>query len=84
MQTYVISLVTGILAGVLYGVLGVRSPAPPVVALCGLLGMLLGEQAAVMAKRLVRREEITKAWIVGECAPKVMGVPPKESATRDA
>ena len=79
MQTYVISLIAGVLAGVLYGVLGVRSPAPPVVALCGLLGMLVGEQAAVIAKRLVRREEVTKTWMIGECAPKVTGVPPKKS-----
>jgi XapX domain-containing protein len=83
MQTYIISLIAGVLAGVLYGVLGVRSPAPPVVALCGLLGMLLGEQAAVIAKRLVRREEVTKAWVIGECAPKVTGVAPEKSASNN-
>jgi XapX domain-containing protein len=41
---YVISLAIGLCVGGLYGVLGVRSPAPPVVALIGLLGILLGEQ----------------------------------------
>jgi XapX domain-containing protein len=37
--------------GVLYGLLGVRSPAPPVVALVGLLGMLGGEQITVLARQ---------------------------------
>ena len=30
--------------GVLYGLLRVKSPAPPIVALLGLLGMVIGEQ----------------------------------------
>jgi xanthosine utilization system XapX-like protein len=29
---------------------GVRSPAPPIIALVGLLGMVLGEQAVTLAK----------------------------------
>ena len=33
----------GIVVGVLYGLLKVRSPAPPVVALVGLFGILAGE-----------------------------------------
>lgn len=53
MRLYVISLAVGILAGLIYGLLGVRSPAPPVVALVGLLGMLVGEQVVPAAKRLV-------------------------------
>ncbi len=32
------------LVGVLYYVLNVKSPAPPLVALVGLLGMVIGEQ----------------------------------------
>jgi XapX domain-containing protein len=44
MRVYAISLVIGLCVGGLYGLLGVRSPAPPVVALVGLLGILLGEQ----------------------------------------
>jgi XapX domain-containing protein len=31
--------------GVAYGVIRVKSPAPPIIALLGLLGMVLGEQA---------------------------------------
>jgi XapX domain-containing protein len=50
---YLISLAAGLLAGVIYGLLGVRSPAPPVVALIGLLGMLIGEQAVPAARHLI-------------------------------
>lgn len=53
MKIYIISLVVGILAGLLYGVLQVRSPAPPVAALIGLLGMLIGEQMIPFGKHLV-------------------------------
>jgi XapX domain-containing protein len=45
MKPYLISLVLGGAVGVIYGVTGVRSPAPPTVALIGLFGMLAGEQA---------------------------------------
>ncbi|MFK7339295.1 DUF1427 family protein [Acinetobacter baumannii] len=38
------TLAVGLLVGVLYYVLNVKSPAPPLVALVGLLGMVIGEQ----------------------------------------
>ncbi|HTF48380.1 MAG TPA: DUF1427 family protein [Pseudonocardia sp.] len=41
---FAISLGIGVLVGIGYGLLKVRSPAPPPVALVGLLGMLLGQQ----------------------------------------
>jgi XapX domain-containing protein len=41
---FAISLAIGVLVGIGYGLLKVRSPAPPPVALVGLLGMLLGQQ----------------------------------------
>jgi XapX domain-containing protein len=44
MKTYLISLGAGLLVGIVYSLLHVRSPAPPAVALIGLLGILLGEQ----------------------------------------
>lgn len=44
MKTYILSLLIGVMVGVIYGLLGMRSPAPPVIALIGLLGMLMGEQ----------------------------------------
>ncbi|SFD51046.1 DUF1427 family protein [Roseivivax sediminis] len=42
-QPYILSLVVGLGIGVIYGLLAVRSPAPPIIALLGLLGMLAGE-----------------------------------------
>jgi XapX domain-containing protein len=41
--THVQVLLAGGLVGVLYGALRVASPAPPPVALFGLLGMVLGQ-----------------------------------------
>ncbi|WP_287883317.1 MULTISPECIES: DUF1427 family protein [Paracoccus] len=43
LQPYLLSLAVGLGIGVLYGLLSVRSPAPPIIALLGLLGMLAGE-----------------------------------------
>jgi XapX domain-containing protein len=44
MKIYLVSLGAGLLVGLIYGFLNVRSPAPPVIALVGLLGILAGEQ----------------------------------------
>lgn len=53
MKAYLLSLATGVLVGVIYNLLGVRSPAPPVIALIGLLGMVIGEQALPVVRHLV-------------------------------
>jgi XapX domain-containing protein len=50
---YLVSLVMGLAVGIAYGLIHVRSPAPPLIALIGLLGMVLGEEAIDMAKRHV-------------------------------
>lgn len=42
MRALFVSFAVGL--GVLYGLLRVKSPAPPIVALLGLLGMVIGEQ----------------------------------------
>jgi len=44
MKAHLLSFLVGCIAGVIYAAVRVRSPAPPVVALVGLLGMLAGEQ----------------------------------------
>ena len=44
MSAELISLGAGVLIGLVYALLKVRSPAPPAIALVGLLGMLAGEQ----------------------------------------
>ncbi|MEU4095817.1 DUF1427 family protein [Streptomyces sp. NPDC026673] len=48
-----LSFGVGLLAGVLYWLMGVRSPAPPWISLVGLLGILAGEAATrhLLARR---------------------------------
>jgi len=72
MMPYLVSLGAGLLAGILYALLGVRSPAPPAIALIGLLGILLGEQLVPVAKRLVSRQPVI-GYVVTECAEQVLG-----------
>jgi XapX domain-containing protein len=43
MKVSFISFIVGLGVGVLYGLIRVKSPAPPIVALLGLLGMVIGE-----------------------------------------
>jgi XapX domain-containing protein len=50
MRDFAISLTIGLGVGLVYGLLRVRSPAPPIIALVGLLGMLLGEQAVAIVR----------------------------------
>lgn len=45
MKDLFISFAVGAFVGLLYGGIKVKSPAPPIIALLGLLGMVLGEQA---------------------------------------
>lgn len=80
---YLISLGAGILAGVLYGVINVKSPAPPAIALIGLLGMLIGEQVVPVAKRVLEGAPITASWFASECKPKITGVAAKPAAPAD-
>jgi XapX domain-containing protein len=47
MKVLFISFVVGLGVGVLYGLIRVKSPAPPIVALLGLLGMVVGEQLGI-------------------------------------
>ena len=53
MKVYFISLAAGILVGVVYSLLQVRSPAPPIVALVGLLGILAGEQLIPVGRAIL-------------------------------
>ena len=82
MKLYVISLAVGLLVGIIYAVLQVRSPAPPAIALIGLLGMLIGEQIVPSVKRLMAGEPVTVAWLRSECVPKISGVEAKPLLAR--
>ena len=57
MRPLFVSFAVGLGVGVLYGLLRVKSPAPPLVALAGLLGMVWGEQLA--ARFLTRTPQDT-------------------------
>jgi XapX domain-containing protein len=47
MKLLLLSFIVGLGVGALYGLIRVKSPAPPIVALLGLLGMVLGEQFGI-------------------------------------
>ena len=76
MKVYIISLAAGMLVGVIYALLQVRSPAPPAIALIGLLGMLVGEQIVPTVKRVAAGEPVTVSWFRSECVGKITGVEP--------
>lgn len=73
MKVYVLSLAMGLLVGVLYGVFNVRSPAPPVIALVGLLGILAGEQVPPLVKRLLNSNETSTSWYQHQVKPHMFG-----------
>ena len=54
MKVLFVSFAVGLFVGIFYGVIRVKSPAPPIVALLGLLGMVLGEQfgTLILAKKI--------------------------------
>jgi XapX domain-containing protein len=83
MKAYVLSLGVGLLVGAIYGVLGVRSPAPPVIALLGLLGMLLGEQGVAIARRVFSGRTVTSSWVSKQCGPPILGTSEPHRAPDD-
>ncbi|WBV41569.1 XapX domain-containing protein [Pseudoroseomonas cervicalis] len=82
MKPYLLSLGAGLLVGVVYSLLDVRSPAPPVVALVGLLGILLGEQIVPVAKRLMAGHPPSLAVLREECTAHLFGPLPGRAAMR--
>lgn len=72
MKPYCLSLGAGLLVGIVYSLLGVKSPAPPIIALVGLLGILAGEQIVPVAKRILAGQAATQA-VVAACAGPVLG-----------
>ena len=80
MKFYLVSLAVGLLVGCIYALLQVRSPAPPAIALIGLFGMLVGEQAVPIAKRLMSGEPVTVSWFRAECVSRISGIAPPPEA----
>ena len=81
MKLYLLSLGTGVLVGVIYGLLKVRSPAPPLVALIGLLGILVGEQIIPLAKQLSAGAALAAAWQYERCSEYLFGALPGRQAS---
>lgn len=83
MKLYLASLGAGLLVGVVYALLQVRSPAPPVVALVGLLGILVGEQIPPFVKAIWVRDPAAFGWMT-HVRPHVFGHLPKGGTPKAA
>jgi len=73
MRLYLVSLGAGLLVGVIYSFLNVRSPAPPLVALVGLLGILVGEQVIPVGKQLLAGTSLAGACHDANCVSHLFG-----------
>ena len=80
MTVYLLSFGAGLLVGIVYSLLNVRSPAPPVVALIGLLGILLGEQVIPVGRQMIAGTSIQAAWRHLRCGQHVFGAMPGRHA----
>ena len=76
MSNYAFSLAAGLVVGIGYGLCGIRSPAPPAIALLGLLGMLAGERGVVLAVRFLA-DQIHPATAVQAAVPPPADRPPE-------
>jgi XapX domain-containing protein len=77
MKPYLLSLAAGLLVGIVYALLNVRSPAPPVIALVGLLGILVGEQIPPLVRHFLKPEAQSTAWVEDQVKPHMFGELPK-------
>jgi len=80
MKASLLSFAAGLMVGVVYSLLGVQSPAPPVVALIGLLGILLGEQIVPVGRELIAGTSIGAVWRQARCGQHVFGAMPGSHA----
>ena len=77
MKPYVLSLAIGLLVGVIYALFNVRSPAPPVIALVGLLGILAGEQIPPLVRQMLNMTPAATSWLHQQVKPHMFGELPK-------
>lgn len=77
MKPYLLSLVIGLLVGAIYSMFGVRSPAPPVIALVGLLGILAGEQLPPLVQHLFKADARATSWLQHQVRPHMFGELPR-------
>jgi len=84
MRVLLISFVVGLGVGILYGLIRVKSPAPPIVALLGLLGMVIGEQFGVWIQ--TKKLDVSHAasvCLVGERYDRQLYKPPSRKTRYD-
>ena len=81
MRMYLVSLGAGLLVGVIYCLINVRSPAPPLVALVGLLGILVGEQIIPVGRQVLTGNAFSTAWRRSDCTQHLFGTLPGRQAT---
>ncbi len=85
MKLYALSLGAGLLVGLIYSLLDVRSPAPPLVALVGLLGILVGEQIIPVGKQLLVGTGFVSACDKAHAVKHVFGqLPGRQQAAQQA
>ncbi|HJV03098.1 MAG TPA: XapX domain-containing protein [Burkholderiaceae bacterium] len=82
MKLYVFSIGAGLLVGIIYSLLNVRSPAPPLVALVGLLGILIGEQVIPVGKQLWSGTTFKTACDASDATHHVLGQLPGRQADK--
>lgn len=73
MNPYLLLLGPALLVGIVYSLLNVRLPAPPAIAL---LGILLGEQVIPLARRVADGPTAGLAWMRFDGAEHVLGKRP--------
>ena len=68
MKGLFLSFAVGLGVGVIYALVRVKSPAPPIIALLGLLGMVIGEQLGIwiQAKKTFDVARAASVCLVGE------------------
>jgi XapX domain-containing protein len=85
MKVLFLSFIVGLGVGVLYGLIRVKSPAPPIVALLGLLGMVLGEQFGVwIHTKKLDVSHAASVCLVGERYDRQLYNPPSRQTRYDS
>jgi XapX domain-containing protein len=79
MKVYLVSLALGVLVGVIYGLFNVRSPAPPVIALLGLAGILMGEQIVPLARQWLTSQPVSTAVVSSHLRSHAFAQLPKQA-----
>ena len=85
MKILFLSFIVGLGVGAIYGLIRVKSPAPPIVALLGLLGMVLGEQLGTWIH--TKKLDVPRAasvCLVGERYDRQLYNPPSRNTRYDS